>query len=101
MATITDFNEWINAVELEDYNDVYCVYKSITELQEWGGFTGTMRTTSKGNMYFIKCSYMDDILMLASDKAKDAFLTTLEKRFAGDMTIEGWYDFSYSMEKND
>jgi hypothetical protein len=101
MATITDFNTWISAADLENYNDVYCLYKSVEELNEWGAFKTTERKTSKGKMFFVKCDYLDDVLMLASEKARNFLMTTLEKNYCGEMDMEGWYYFKYSMEKND
>ncbi len=98
---MTDFKDWIEAVELEDFNDVYCLYKSVEQLEEWGAFSTTQRMTSKGNIYFVKCSYIDDILMLASNKAKDYFIKNLEEVYAGDMTMEGWYYYKQQMEKDD
>jgi hypothetical protein len=101
MATMTDFKEWISAADLEDHNDVYCLYNAVEKLEEWGGFKCTKKETSKGNLYFVKCSYLDDILMLLSDKARDFFMDHLERTYAGEMNIEGWYYFKQAMEKND
>ncbi|MBK8808435.1 MAG: hypothetical protein IPO21_18115 [Bacteroidales bacterium] len=101
MATITDFKEWIKGSDLENYNDVYCLYKSVEELNEWGAFSTSKRQTSKGNMYFVKCVYLDEVLMLASDKVRDYFMEYLEKQYAGEMGMEDWYYFKYAMEKND
>ncbi len=52
-------------------------------------------------MYFVKCTYIDDVLMLASDDARDYFLDYLEKEYAGEMGIEGWYYYNHAMEKDD
>lgn len=101
MATMTDFKDWIDSSDLEDYNEVYCLYKSVEELNDWGAFTTTKRVTSKGNMYFVKCDYLDEILMLASDKARDYFMEYLTKKYAGEMNIEGWYYYNHEMEKID
>jgi len=102
MATMTDFKDWLSGANLEDYNDVYCLYRAVNDLDEWGAFKCTKKETSKGNMYFLKCYYADDILMLASDKARTYFLNHIEKTYAGEeMDIEAWYYFKYSMEKDD
>ena len=101
MATIRDFKAWIDGVDLEDYNEVYCLYRAVKDLNEWGGFRCTQRETSRGNMYFVKCDYTDDILMLASDKARDYFLDDLEKTHAGELDMEHWYGYKYSLEKED
>jgi len=102
MATITDFNAWLSGVDIEDHNEVYCIYQAVKQIEEWGGYTCTERQTSKGEMYFLKCNYIDEILMLASDKARNAFLKHLEVTYAGeDMDIESWFYFKEAMEKND
>lgn len=101
MQTITDFKVWIEGSDLENYSDVYCLYKSVEGIDEWGAFSTTQRETSKGNMYFVKCDYLDEVLMLASDKARDYFMEYLEKKYAGEMDMEGWYYYNYEMEKND
>lgn len=101
MATMTDFDSWIHSADLENYNDVYYLFKSVEDTDEWGAFTTTKKTTEKDNMYFVKCDYIDDVLMLASDKAKDYLLKSLEKKYCGEMDMEAWYYFKYEMEKND
>lgn len=101
MATITDFKDFISGADLEDYNEVYCLFRAVKDIDDFGAFECKVRTTTKGNMYFVKCDHIDDVLMLASDKARDAFLLHLEKSYAGDMDMEGWYYYKYQMEKDD
>ena len=101
MATITDFNSWLSCIDLTDYNDVYSLYRTVTDLDEYGSFV--IRKTVRGNdsAYFLKSSECDDTLMLASEKAKETFLYHLEQKFCGDMDMEGWYDFKRAMDKDD
>ncbi|RYG22747.1 MAG: hypothetical protein EOO01_44900 [Chitinophagaceae bacterium] len=101
MATITDFKEWISGVDLEDHNEVYCLFNAVKKFEEWGGFDCKERETSRGRMYFVKCSYSDDVLMLASEKARTYFLDYLEKTYAGEMGMEGWYYFKEAMAKDE
>lgn len=108
MATTMNFEEWIDGVDPDDYNEVYCIYRSVADLnedndvEEWGGFKASRKETSRGPMYFIKSTFSDEVLMLASDKARDAFIDYLTKRFAGEeLDIEGWYYFKYEMDKED
>jgi hypothetical protein len=103
MATHTDFKTWLSGIDIDDYNDIYCLYKAVEEQQEWGAFDCSKRVTSKGNMYFVSCCYMEkEILMLASDKAREYFMDHIEKTYADEgMGIEAWYQYKYAMEKND
>lgn len=43
---------------------------------------------------------MEEPLML-TEKSRSYFLDVLEKRYCGEMDIEGWYAFHRAMEKND
>ena len=99
---MTDFENWLSGADLKDHNDVYCLYSAVKDFDECGAFKCSQKETSKGNMYFVKCDYVDGELMLASDKARDYFLKHLEKTYVGDeLDIESWYNFKYSMENDD
>ena len=101
MGTTTDFKSWLDFVELENYNDIYCIYRSVQGIDEWGAFKCTEKKTTKGELYFLKCDYCDDYLIL-TEKSRGAFLTVIEKEYVkSDMDIEGWYYFNHSMSKND
>ena len=78
MATICDFKGWLDFVELENYEEIYCIYRSVTDIDEWGAFKCTEKKTSKGSMFFLKCDYCDDTLMLASEKARELFPKRLQ-----------------------
>lgn len=100
MGIITDFQAFIDCADLEDYEDVYCLYRSVKEITEYAGFSTTQKSTSKGNSYFVKYIH-DDLLMLASEKARNYFMTFLEQKYTGDMDMEGWYAYKRAMAKND
>ena len=51
--------------------------------------------------WIVTASYLDDTLHLCSEKAKDTFLSMIETRYCGDMTMEGWYAYKREMEKED
>jgi len=96
MATITDFDAWLDSVDPDDYKEVYCLYKSVEECEEWG-----MYSTSENNGKLFVKGPVGDTLMLASEKAKKTFLNILEDRYCDDgMDIESWYGFMRAM-KND
>lgn len=102
MATTTDFKLWTDFVQLENYEEIYCIYKSVSDNDEWGAFRCSKKENSNRTMYFLKCDYCDDILVLASEKAKDSFLQYIQTNYIkSDLDIEGWYGFEYAKSKND
>ncbi|WP_052600187.1 hypothetical protein [Aureispira sp. CCB-QB1] len=102
MATTTDIAGWLDFVEPENYEEIYCIYRSVNDADDWGAFSCTKKNSSKGNMYFLKCDYCDDTLMLASEKAKEFFLKYLSDNYVkSDLDIEGWYYLNRAMGKND
>lgn len=100
MAAITDFSAWLECADLENYEEVYCLYHSVAECSDYGMFN-TQIANGKDNGWIVSASYLDDTLHLCSEKAKETFLSILEKRFCGDMTMEGWYACQHAMEKDD
>ena len=35
---ITDFDLWLDSVDLSDFNDVYALYHSVSGIEDWGSF---------------------------------------------------------------
>lgn len=99
MATTTDFNEWLFGIDLTDYNDVYSLYHTVRDLENWGGYE--IKKGRTPGQYFVTAIDSEDTLMLASPKALEAFLTTIERAHCGDTDIESWYMYLRAMEKND
>jgi hypothetical protein len=98
MATITDFEAWLaNVLFDDDYNDVCCLYRSVDEGDSYGLFS----TSKNGEKLFVKCDICDDTLMLASSKAKDFFLSILDKKYLKGMNVDAYESYHREMEKND
>lgn len=98
MGTITDFDEWLEFIDLSDFNDVYSLYRTVEDLSNWGSFS---IEEGSENKYFLKSSECDKTLMLASEKARTAFLKKIESDHCGDLDIESYYSFRHAMEKDD
>lgn len=98
MATITDFDAWLSCIDLSDYNDVYSLYQTVSELVNYSSFEITENDTSNGKRYFLKSNECDDTLMLASEKSRQTFLSIITTRYCEDMDIEGYYAFHHGME---
>ena len=99
MAAITDFAEWLEMVELGDYEDVYSLYQSIAECEQWGRFN-TQVARGENNGWIVTADDVEDSLHLVSDAAKQKFLKKIEDAYCGDMNMEGWYYYCHEMEKD-
>lgn len=99
MATITEFESWLDSADPDDHEEVYALYQAVSNSENAGIYTCS---ENKGK-YFLKADHVDDTLMLASDKARSAFLSAVDFRFGiaefGD--IEGWYGYKRAMSKDD
>lgn len=100
MATITDFNAWLDMVDAEGHEEVYSLYCAVSENDDMGMY----KCSENNGKYFLKALHFGDTLMLASEKAKNAFLAEITSRFGisdfgGD--IESWYAYCHAMSKDD
>lgn len=96
---ITDFDLWLDNNDLSDFNDVYALYHSVSGIEDWGSYkTERGRGNQQLLVYSCEC---EDPLLLASDKARDAFLKKIEDNYCEDMDVESYYAFHHAMEKDD
>lgn len=99
MAT-KDFSEWLVCMDLSDYEDIYFLYRSIEDCDAYGSFE-TQIAKGSNNGWIVKTTYLDEALHLASEKAKETFLSMIENRYFNGMDVEGWYAYMRAMEKDD
>lgn len=98
MATITDFDEWLEeAIDGGDYSDVYSLYHTITDEVNNGGF----QISKNNGRWFVVSGNCEDTLMISTEKARQTLLSIIEERYCEDMDIEGYYYFHRAMEKDD
>ncbi|QJY38210.1 hypothetical protein HOO69_16720 (plasmid) [Vibrio europaeus] len=99
MSTITDFDAWLDMVDLEDHEEVYALHQAVSGCEHFGMY----KIQENRGKIFVTANHIDDTLMLASEDARRYFLTVLEKRSGisefGD--IEGWHGFHRAMAKED
>jgi hypothetical protein len=100
MEATTDYISWLYGCDLENHEEIYSLYKSIEDCCEWGSIK-TQLARGSGSRWIVTADYVDQPLLLASEKAKDAFLKHITKSFCGDMEMEGWYVCNHAMEKDD
>ena len=98
--TTKDFSEWLICMDLSDYEDIYSLYRSVEECETYGSFE-TQIAKGSNNGWIVKATYIDESLHLASEKAKNTFLSMIENRYFNGMDVEGWYAYMRAMEKDD
>lgn len=99
--TEMDFKTWMMSVDTDDYHDIYDLYRAVENNEEYGAFSCTHKVTSVGNQYFVKCSYIDGLLMLASDDATKYFLHYLRENYMEDMDPESYYGYKGGLDRDD
>jgi hypothetical protein len=100
MSTTTDFQEWLGNVELEDYEEVYSLYRAVKDATSFGIFDVEL-AKGGGERWIVTASSTDQSLLIASGDAKAAFLQHLTGEYYGDLDMEGWYSFKRAMSKDD
>ena len=97
MGTITEFDVWLDEADLEGHEEIYALYRAITDKCDFG----IINCSENNGKLFIKTGQTENTLMLVSSKATDMFIKTIYKRFDIDGDIEGWYGFKRNMAKDD
>lgn len=70
--SITDFEDWTFALDLENFEEIDSLYQSVKHISDYG-----MYRTVEGRMpgtYIVTASFMDDSLFLDSENARSAYL---------------------------
>ena len=100
MATITNYMDWLSSLSIEDDDEVYSLFNSVLQCEEWGSFK-TQVAKGSDERWIVSAEGVDESLRLGSQKAKDAFLKHIELVFCGELTMEGWYSYQKAMAKDD
>jgi hypothetical protein len=95
MATITDFESWLNRIRPKSTVDVYSLYRAIVDQENLGRFH-CLKTDAQ---LFLRTDKADDVLILASDEVVKEFLSTLRERFNIEGDVRGWYIARRAMER--
>lgn len=100
MATTTNFNEWFDAIELSDYEEVDSMYRSVSECTDYGLYK---TQTAKGvdNGWILSCEGVDFSLHILTQKAKEEFLREIEERYCNNEPEDAWYSVQREMRKKD
>ena len=103
MAKVTDYQNWLSGVDLENHEDVYNLYNSVSNFEGSGIFYTSKEVTNTGYQYLIKADGHEDILFLDSDESKFAFLEYLADNYtdAEEGDVEKWYKLKTELGRID
>ncbi|MDS4031853.1 MAG: hypothetical protein RKO66_17535 [Candidatus Contendobacter sp.] len=100
MGTITDFDSWLDQADPDDFEEVYALYKAVETGEEYGIYS--CKVSPDRTKWFVKAGHTEDTLMLASEKAKGHFLSTIHRRYGdAELDMESWYHYKRNMAKDD
>jgi uncharacterized protein YutE (UPF0331/DUF86 family) len=92
----SDISNWISCLDLDGYEEIYALYKSVSYIEEYGLFT----TYEKNGKIYVKSDVQDQILEIESKEQQKAMLEIIEDDYMDGMDSEGFYGFHRAMEKD-
>ena len=92
MSTTTSFDVWLEENEPEGHEEIYALYQAVERRDDWGLYN----VTNDGDRTFVKGP--TSTLLLASDKARKAFLTKVNAlKDDKELNMESWYHFRHNL----
>lgn len=89
--------DWLNAIDLENYEEIYSLYRAVADKDNYGLF----EVQERQNKLIVKASHIDETLEFDSEEELKKFADLIEEEYMDDMDPEGWYGFHRAMEKDD
>ena len=99
MSVTFDFQQFLNGIEPEDSQEVYALYTAVEKGLSFGIYN--VKPATGSDRWIVSAPHSDEGLLLASSKAKKAFLSWLTRTYCGDLDMESWSSLEYSMAKDD
>lgn len=93
----TEFLAWLNNVDLENYEEIYSLYRTVVDKENYGLF----EISEEDNKTILKANHMDETLEFESDEDLSKFADLIEEEYMDEMGPEGWYAYHRAMEKDD
>ncbi|NWE43574.1 hypothetical protein HX875_29130 [Pseudomonas yamanorum] len=91
MATLTDFDEWLDgAVPSDMVEDVYALYEAVDGETEFAQYKAVRAANGQ---LLVSYGEGSDWLRLATNDAKEGFLRRIGGRYVGEggMSVAAWY----------
>ncbi len=102
MDNSKDIDSWLSYLEIDDFEEVYCLYRALNDVDKFGLFECSSKPTSYGKQFFLKCDFIEELLRLPSEKARQLCLEKIQQKFVKNgMTVEGWYIYERGMREKD
>jgi Holliday junction resolvase len=93
----TEIYDWISNLDLDGYEEIYCLYRSVAEIDDYGLF----ETRRVGKSIFVKSDIVEEELELEDENQQKKMLEIIEEEYMDGMDPEGFYGFHSAMEKDD
>ncbi len=97
MAT-QNFSDWTSEIDKENYNEVQDLYDTVDSLSNGGSFT-IQEANGKNNGWIVSGMGMADTLHIASEQARQAFLSFIKTHFCDGMEVNGWVAMKHDEEQ--
>lgn len=89
--------DWLSAVDLENYEEIYSLYRAVVDKGNYGLFG----ITERENKIILKADHLEETLEFSDEDELSSFSDLIEEEYMEDMDPEGWYGFHRAMEKDD
>ncbi|WP_396637874.1 hypothetical protein [Maribacter sp. R77961] len=93
----SEWLEWLNAVDLENYEEIYSLYLTALNNESYGLFD----VTEEMENIVLKADHMDEVLIFEDSSSLRSFAEFVEEEYMDEMGAEGYYAFHRAMEKDD
>jgi len=89
--------EWLNNADLENYEEIYSLYRTVKDKQNYGLF----EIIKRSDKIILKANNLDETIEFNNDDELRKFGDLIVEEYMDDMDAEGWYAFKKEMEKDD
>lgn len=96
ISPFTKIYDWLDYVDLKNYNEIYYLYKSVEEVSD----TYLFETVLTNEKYLVKASYLPDRLELKNNEERNKMLKILFHEYMDDMDAESFYGYNYALEND-
>jgi hypothetical protein len=86
MALTLDYPAWFAAVDSDDHEDIYALYKAVEHAID----TGYYRCTENEGAWTVSSPATEEQLLLSSQEVRQALLTLIETRYFAGMDSDNW-----------
>lgn len=93
----SEWLDWLEAVDLENYEEIYCLYLVAYNSENYGLFS----ITNENEKIILKSDHIDETLEFDNEEKLRDFGLFIEEEYMDEMGAEGWYAFHKAMDKDD